>query len=162
MLASRRAFSLAEVLLAIAILAMAIVALFNLAGSAIKNASRTESLALAGDLAERELSRAIYSVTNDQPAGSLANFWNNDFLTVPLRQGNVMVNNLEFQFAIYAQTLNDAASGSPVGMTTVTSNRVKKVDIEVYWMQASATSPRQGYGRLRTGATRIVNEVARP
>ena len=159
---SPRAFSLAEVLLSVGILAMALVALFNLAGSALKNSSRTENLALAGDVAELELNREIYGAIHDQPSGSRAQFWDNEFVSAPWRQGSTRVNGMDFQYSIYAQTLNDSLTGKPVGQTAATSNRIKKVDIVVWWMHSSAEPGRQGYGRLSTGACRIVNEVAQP
>ena len=153
-----RAFSLAEVLLSVAILALALLAMFNLIGSALKSSSRTENLAIAGDVAEQQLTRNIYAAVNDQPAGSAKEFWDQDYLDLPWRQGSQKVNRMDFHYAIYAQTLNDAQSGKPAG----NNNRLKKVDILVWWMHSSSQGSRQGYGQLRTGATRLVNELAPP
>lgn len=162
MTAYRRAFSLAEVLLSVGIMAMALVALFNLVGSALKNSSRTENLAVAGDVAEQQLNREIYGALNDQPGGARDDFWKNDFVALAWRQGTRQVNHMDFHYAIYAQTVNDAVTGKPIGLTSAKSNRIKKVDIVVWWMHASPHGGRQGYGRLRTGATRIVNEMPVP
>lgn len=157
----KRGFSLAEVMFAIGILAMALIALLNLAGSALKNSSRTENLALATDLAEREISRAIYSAMNDQPAGSFAQFWDQEYTSMPWRQGTRQLNGMDFQFAIYAQTVADPLTGKPVG-AGASDNRIKKVDILVWWMHSDPKQGRQGYGQLRTAASRIVNEQAKP
>lgn len=158
----RLAFSLAEVLLSVGILAMALVALFNLAGSALKNSSRTENLSVAGDVAEQQLSRAIYGALNDDPSGARQEFWDSNFVDNPWRQGSSQVNSMDFHYLIYAQTVNDALSGKPLGTSNAKSNRIKKVDIVVWWMHSAPDGGRQGYGRLRTGASRLVNEMATP
>lgn len=151
-----RAFSLAEVVLSLAILGLALLAMFNLIGSALRSSSRTENLAIAGDVAEQQLTRNIYGAVNNRPAGSSKQFWDQDYVDIPWRQGSQQVNQMDFHYAIYAQTLNDAQSGKPAG----NSNRLKKVDIVVWWMHSDSQGGRQGYGQLRTGGTRLVNELA--
>lgn len=151
------AFSLAEVVLSVAILALALLAMFSLIGTALRSSSRTENLAIAGDVAEQQLTRNIYGAVNDQPAGSSMQFWDQDYIDIPWRQGHQQVNQMDFHYAIYAQTLNDAQTGKPAGGNP---NRLKKVDIVVWWMHSSPQGGRQGYGQLRTGGTRLVNELA--
>ncbi|MFN8606379.1 MAG: hypothetical protein U0931_02530 [Vulcanimicrobiota bacterium] len=153
-----QALSLAEVILSVAILALALLAMLNLIGSALRSSSRTENLAIAGDVAEQQLTRNIYAAINDLPAGSSKKFWDQDYTDLAWRQGSQQVNHMDFHYAIYAQTLTDAQTGKPAG----NFNRLKKVDIVVWWMHSSSQGGRQGYGQLRTGATRLVNELAPP
>lgn len=153
-----RAFSLAEFLVSLGIMAMALVALFNLAGSAVKMSSKTENLAIAGDIAELQMNKEVRLALLDQPPGAREEFWNGDFASLPWREGKVTVNNTEFKYEIFALTVMDSQTGKPLGQELTTENRVKKVEIVIWWMTSEADRERQGYGRLSTSATRLFNE----
>jgi type II secretory pathway pseudopilin PulG len=152
-----RGFSLAEVILSLGILAMAFVALMNLTGSAVKVSSKSENLAVATDLAEKEMTSALQKVLADEPPGSSEEFWENDWTEQPWREGTVKVNRMEFSYAIHAKTLQDTEGGE-LGESTP-NNRVKKVDISVWWMTEEPGEGRTGYGELSVEATRLLNEV---
>lgn len=104
-------------------------------------------------LAERELTRAVYGAVSSGDPG----FFAQNSATVPWRVGNSLVGNTDFSYAIYAQTVSDAATGNDLGQGEL-NNHLKKVDIVVYWWDGQVRA-RAGQGQLRTTASLLVNEL---
>lgn len=155
----RTAFTLAEVLLALGVVVLTILATTAFTIAVLRATQKTTDQPVGTLVAERLLSEEIYRAQSDSPPGARASFWDNDWVSTPFRTGTVRRNETDYQYWIYAETVNDLTTGQPLGNGgTVTNNRVKKVDIAVSWFGAQGGT-RGGYGRLLRTATRLVNEA---
>ncbi len=151
MTSNSRGFTLAEILISTGVLAVAMLGLLSLCATGLKANKKSVTTLTAAQVADRQLKRAIAkAVVEDIPAGSRERFWDEEY-SYPSRAwatGKETVGSTDFSYAIYASTL-------PL-TTTVTANRVKRVDIAVWWW--SEDGRREGYGRLQQQACRLVNE----
>ncbi|MGE0489394.1 MAG: type II secretion system protein J [Vulcanimicrobiota bacterium] len=158
----RQGFTLAEMILAIAFAAVAILTLLVLCGSALRANQRTADSTLAETLARSEFERLRARVAGDEPAGCHDSFWNHTGpgpWTPPWNpSGQVRLDRTDFSLTIYAETVPDATTGFALGtgLTGVEhpDNRVKKVDLVISWMDGE----RQGYGRTTIHRSRLVCE----
>jgi type II secretory pathway pseudopilin PulG len=148
-------FSLGELILAIALLGLAVLALLSVVGSVLKSSAKSNLNTIGMEVARTQLQRTISSALTDSPVGSRDLFWENEYVTSPLSTGTVKISKTDFNYEVYAQTINDVDSGNPLGIGTGNANRIKKVDVVVSWLGGS----RQGMGKTDTQLTRLVNEV---
>lgn len=145
-----------EVILGLGIVAVALMALASVAGSATRASQKGMGRSTAVMVAERQLTRHIQLAQNDSPAGAKALFWDAEYPypNIALATGQEPVGPVNFNYALYANTVRDpggVALGGPVA-----NNRLKKVDIVVWWW--SETGTRQGYGQLQYQTSRVVSE----
>ena len=69
-----------------------------------------------------------------------------------------MLNNqTEFFYKLDATTVRDTA-GQPFNGSNLANNRLKLVQVELYWWNPAPTSTRTGYGKLTTTVTRLIRE----
>lgn len=155
---SQRAFSLPELLLAIALFAVAILSIVALSLSVLRTDRKTVDTGVAHSVARQVLLRSLEQVRTDQPGGSKVNFWNNNYVTQPFLKGKQNSNGTDFEYSIYAETVV-STSASPVG-GAVTGNRLKKVDVIVWWWNSDRAT-RTGYGKLQISTSRLVSEADR-
>lgn len=145
-----------ELVVAVGIFAVVILTLVALTASGIRAQRESQELANAALVARRQLERELDKVRQDSPAGTRAYFWDGDFTSSPFILDRTRVGPTEFTYAIYAHTVDDQISGAQLG-TGVANNRLKRVEIVVNWW-GSEQQQRQGYGKLSTRASVLVNE----
>ena len=155
-MSKRQGFSLAELIIALGLFAVAILSILGLSiliGKASQEADdRTIGSVVASSLADR----LIDQLRSDAPPGTRASFWDNEFGSAnPWEEGTLNNDGTEYQYRILASSVTDS-SGDPVGGTTP-NNRLKKVDISVWWW-GDENQQHQGYGTLKVISTRLVSE----
>lgn len=77
---------------------------------------------------------------------------------LPPLEGEVSLNKTVFHYRITHQTVTTSGS-DPLGGPSGRNNRLKKLNAVVWWA-GDESAARSGYGKLRTEATRLVNENA--
>jgi uncharacterized protein (TIGR02598 family) len=137
-------FSIAEVILALGLLSVAVLALIGLATTALQARQKSDDTVIAKQVAESQLTRVIELALDDEA-------YRNSFFdasgTEPFNEGNVTVGDTEYSFSISVNDLN----------LDVEPNRLVKVEAVVSWW-GGEESGRQGAGRLSTKLSRLVNE----
>ncbi|MBI3925298.1 MAG: hypothetical protein HY319_07155 [Armatimonadetes bacterium] len=148
----KKAATLIELVLAVGLLAVALLAVLALAIAAIRSEQKRTDTGTADQVAERQLNRELAAARTD-PA-----FWSFDYVSPPWKEDSVQVDGTWFDFKIYAQTVDNADLGGDLGTASGRAdNRLKKVDIVVWWWDSSAQA-RTGYGSLQTRLSRLVSE----
>jgi Tfp pilus assembly protein PilV len=150
-LSTRNGFSLAELLVALGLFAVCILTVLALSISIARSNQEGEDTGVAGTVANGLVEELVDRVRADQPPGLKADFWDNDYW----EEGTFLNNGTEYQYKISGSTVQDTG-GVDIG-NLAPGNRLKKVDIVVYWWD-SETTDRQGYGRLEMRNTRLVSE----
>jgi uncharacterized protein (TIGR02598 family) len=150
-------FTLPEVLLAVAILALTLFALISVAASSLQTRAKSNNLATAQALAETTVESVIRKAQSDaDPAPkSKSDFWESDFQKPgpPWEQKTVKVGTNEFRCEVYTKTIVE------LGGSGLEQNRIKRVDVTVYWWGGEQTGSRAGSGKLSVALSRLVNEV---
>ncbi|MEW6283149.1 MAG: hypothetical protein AB1758_31345 [Candidatus Eremiobacterota bacterium] len=144
------AFSLLEVLAAIGVVAVGMLALISVLCVGLKSDNKSLTTMTAVRLADRQLERSLARALTDSPGSRKDAFWSDEFSypARPLDTGQERVGSDTFHFAVYAESVPGLGGATP-------ENRVKKVDVYVWWW---GEGTRQGYGRLQTHTCRLVNE----
>lgn len=142
-----RAFSLIEILIALALLSLGALAMFSLWMASLQAGSKATQLAAAAAVADGELSRVVRAATLDDPPGELTRFWAQDYPTsgAAFSTGSVSAGGTAYDFEVHTQTVLSEPDGT---------NRIKQVLVTVTWWGGQ----RQGHGRLSTQASRLVTE----
>ena len=148
----RRGFTVLELIVAMGIFSVLALTVTALAFSTLRANTKGSLTQEAEALAEAQLQKAIYQAQCDSPPGSAAQFWDTEGI-VPPGQLSVSVGPTEYQYILYANTVPSV--GGP-------GNRLKKVDLVMWWWTSEADAARQGYGDLTVRATRLVSEADRP
>jgi Tfp pilus assembly protein PilV len=147
---NKRAFSVAELLISLTLMAVAILTVIGLTVTNMKVSRKATDTTTASLVAKTELERTILVGMSD------AAFWDNEHTVAPYADGTVVIDNTSFDFQVFASTVMDGAD--PLGTSNGdTENRLKKVDIVVYWWD-SESQDHQGYGRLEVHQSRLVAE----
>ncbi|ODT79833.1 hypothetical protein ABS71_00705 [bacterium SCN 62-11] len=155
-MSSRRAFSLAELLIAAALFTITILGVMALSLSVLKTQRKANDLGEGKSVAQATLGRLLDQVRTDNPAGTRAGFFNSNSGTNPFQSGTSRVGRTDFQYRTYVTTVTDALN-NPLG-GTLPNNRLKNVQVEVNWWGADQSQNRSGYGRLSTTFTQLVGE----
>jgi Tfp pilus assembly protein PilV len=147
-----RGFSVAELLLSLGFIAVAILTVLGLTATSLQAGREATDATTAALVAQTQLEKAIRTGKDDMV------FWNVDHTAVPYAPGSglVSVDGTTFEYEVFAETVKDTG-GSDVGTTVEAQNRLKKVDIVVHWWD-SDSQERQGYGKLEVRQTRLVAE----
>jgi Tfp pilus assembly protein PilV len=149
-------FSLAEMLVALGLISVAVLSVLALSISIAKGNQEGTDRATGAVVARQLVNRVLDRLRADIPAGTNADFWDNEHTSTPFDSGVFRSNNTDYQYKVYAQSVEDS-SGVSVGGTTP-DNRLKKVDVIVWWWDSEKTE-RQGYGKLEVRNTRLVSEA---
>lgn len=143
-------------MVALGLISVALLAVLALSISVARGNREGVDKTVGNVVATQLIDRLIDQLRADRPPGVKANFWGSDFIGSPFDQGTYTNNETEYQYKIFARTLNDSTGTSIGGVTP--DNRLKKVDIEVFWWD-SETQDRQGYGELKVTASRLLSEA---
>lgn len=147
----REGFTVSEVLVALALLAITFVSVLGVLAAGIREDKKgflKESAASVSELLQRRL---LKDVSRDDPPGARANFWSVDKpnRSDPYRQGEEMSGSTRFEYAICTETLVPSF-GSNDG------KRLKQIDVYVRW---SSDDARAGYGSTLHHDRLIVSEA---
>jgi Tfp pilus assembly protein PilV len=149
-------FSLGELLVALGLFAVAILAVLALSISAARGNREGFDTSVGSVVAVQLVDSLINQLKADEPAGVYDDFWDNDFTVTPYLTGSLVNNGTEFQYTVLATTVVDS-SGTEIG-SAVAGNRLKKVDVRVHWWDSESQN-RQGYGELKVVNTRLISEA---
>jgi Tfp pilus assembly protein PilV len=149
------AFTLGEVLVALGLIAVAILAVLALSITVARTSQESVDQSVGGLVATQILDSLIDNLRSDPPGGLRKKFLDNDFTSSPFDSGTIVNNGTEYEYEIFATTVTKT-DGSPIGETM--GRRLKKVDVVVSWWDAKDTQ-RQGYGKLQFFQSRLVGEA---
>jgi type II secretory pathway pseudopilin PulG len=141
-------FNLMELMLGLTLIAISALTLVALSFTAIASREKAESISEAMLVAEEQLSLAVFSVEN-LPEAQHDSFWG-AALTGPYSEGTIEIGPTDYNFRVEA---NDVPAG------TVEPNRLRKLDITVWWWSENPGESRTGQGLLTYAASRLVREV---
>ena len=148
-MARRPAFTLLELLVALGLVAVLGLTLIALDTASLRGNQKSILLHDAENLSDSQLQKVIYQAQHDSPSGYKTAFWATEGILAP-GQATVRLGATDFTYAIYANTVPGV--GAP-------GNRLKKVDIVMWWWTPEADRVRQGYGRLTVRSTRLIGEA---
>ncbi|MFA7482651.1 MAG: type II secretion system protein [Vulcanimicrobiota bacterium] len=141
-------FNLIELMLALTLIAIAALTLVALSFTAVASREKAESISDAMLVAEEQLALAVYSIETIPEADHDA-FWDNS-LTAPFSEGSARIGPTDYNFRVEATDV-------PTG--TLAPNRLRKLDITVWWWSENPGEGRVGSGQLSYSASRLVREI---
>lgn len=139
---ARRGFSVAEVLLALALITVTILALLGVSIYSLSADRKSRDLVAGQMVAEQALERLVYSVENNADAG----LWYQNDATTTYAQEVVTLTPTDYRVSTYVTDYG----GYPIG------RRLKLVECLVTWEGAPQGKVRQG--RLQVRTSRLVHE----
>lgn len=134
-----RGFSLAEVVLAVALAGVVVLSLVALGLSSLTGNQKAGDLSLVQSTAHQLLEEEIYSAQQSSGAA----LWSANSDTVPYKTAPVTQGNEQYTVALYAVDVSDAAVPS-----------LKRCRLRISWWGGDS---RQGYGNLHTEAIRFAS-----
>lgn len=152
----RQGFSLLEVVVSVGILAVGILTIIALFTQLLRASQKSSDSSLGVLAAESVLNKTISDILNDTGVVSRTDFWNGNSPPDSPIEGSLKAGQTLMTYRITYQTLVDTA-GDELG-DDLPENRVKKVDIILWWGTDDPSETRVGYGQLSTSASRIINE----
>ena len=154
---NNRGMSLAELMVAIMLLAICILTVLGLSLAVVRVDSKAAETSAGSVVADTLLQEVVAQVKADSPPGTKDSFWNNDHEV--WAQGSRVNNGPEFSYWISAVTVT-TTGGDSLGSADL-QNRLKKVDVRVRWFNdgSSEQSGRQGYGELEATISQLVPEA---
>ena len=157
---TQRGFTIAELLVAIGFFAVAVLTVLGLNLAVVRVDSKAIESAAGSVVADRLIQRTVAKVKADAPAGTRANFWVVDHVSVPWEEGTTRNGGTEFHYTVSAETVLDPA-GNPIGQSGAGPNRLEKIDVRVWWFSddTGSETSRAGYGRLEHKATKLITEA---
>lgn len=153
-LLNRRAFSLVEVLISLAIMSLALLTLVGVLVSGMKAQDKTDTATAGQALANQLLDRTLWQLANTHDT----QFWTGEFPadtdSLPFAQDDVTVGRTVYHYAIFAEyvVLNGERMDSDGN-----KNGLKRIQVRVWW-SPEKSRVKAGVGKLEVSATRIVNE----
>jgi len=142
-LGTRVAFSLAELILAIALVTIVLLTLVALSLTAMKSNRKATDSSTGQLVAEQRVDQLVYGMQSDTTAA----IWGHN-LPSAYSVDQVNVSNTDFTVAVYARDPDPAL---------VTPNRLKRVEVVTSWWNAGSSN-RAGIGELEARFVRIVRE----
>jgi len=150
-----RGFSLAEVILCLGILAVALVMTVNLFLSVQRGGDKNRHTATGTLVAETVLNQFLHDVYQGvHPTLTKATFFSADASL----SGSLALSSTEYFYQIDYQTVVSTA-GTELG-AGLGGNRLKAVQVTCWWWGAGPTSQRSGQGKLSVQLRKLVNENA--
>lgn len=137
-----------ELLLSLTLITVAALTLVALSFTAVASRQKAESITDAMLVAEEQLALAVHSVET-LPQAEHADFWDSA-QSAPYSEGTILIGETDYNFRV---TVEDVPTG------TAAPNRLRKMDIVVWWWSESPGEARVGSGQLNYSASRLVREV---
>lgn len=154
-----RGFGIAEALLAIGLIAVALMALIAQSTMLMGAAQKSDDTSVAGSVARTQLDRIAQAAMLDQPAGQRLAIWKQDSSTAPYIQTTEKVGNTDYSVEVFVTDVVNAKTGAPLGSgPTGAENpktRLKQLEATVTWWD-SKKQERPGMGKLELHAGRLL------
>ncbi len=146
-------FSLLELLVALGLATIATILVVATILKVVIPSQKATDLSAGYAMAQSVMQEEIYAVLDGTGVITKAAFLNNDSPPAAPISGARIVNDTNFDYRIYHQTLQDTVAAAPLGGSL--ENRVKKVDIVVWWWNQNPGDVRQDYGTLKVEASQL-------
>ncbi len=155
---SYRGFSLAEVLVAVLVMSIALVGASTVLLSSMRMEKKVSSGAVARALADELLERGVRRLP-----GSVneSGFWDGTHATLdnPWSEGTETVGRATFQYWITGEPVMNRRTGKVFGTDgAATGNGLARIRVTVRWT-GTEEEFRQGHGNLELVASRLVNRA---
>lgn len=138
----RVAFTLAEILLGVALAAVVVLTLVALSLTALKGNRKAADLTMAQNLAHQFIEQEIYGAQQEATAA----FWSQNSDQSPLVERELVVGDAAYQAALYVVDANSAATPG-----------LKRCRVRLSWW--GGEGDRAGYGRLFTEVVRFASRL---
>lgn len=154
-------FSLAEVLLAIGLLAIALLALIGQSTLLAKSSQKVDDSSVAYDVAQSVVERLAQEALLDQPAGRNLLAWQHDSEIEPYLDGSETIGFTEYTWEVYVTNITSDVSGETLGTGPTgaenENTRLKLFRVKVEWWGGEAQENRiKGVGKLRVETSRLM------
>ncbi|MCA9781616.1 MAG: hypothetical protein KC800_33090 [Candidatus Eremiobacteraeota bacterium] len=157
------AYSLAEVLLALGLLSIALLALVGQSTLLVKSNQKADDRSIALDLSRQVIERASQSAETDNPAGRNADIFNYTSAANPFVRDTERIGFTDYDYELYITDVTNQMSGSILGSgptgTESTHVRLKLFQAKVYWWNGE-TQSRTEYGKLEVETSRLIKVTA--
>lgn len=167
-LSHKTAFTLAEVLLALGLITIAILALLAQDTYLLSSNQKLDDTTIACDVATSALARTTQQIERDQPANRLATAWaSNDTLT-PFAIGTERVGTTDYSYEVFITDVVNQTNGKILGSgSTGTENpdtRLKLLTVSVTWWDQKKGGSSAARGSLKTEQSKLlkVTNVSTP
>lgn len=152
-----RAFTLAEVLLSLALMTIVIVTVAALFISMYRTQEKSARSSTGVRVAETVINSKLHSIFSGlEPGLTKAQFFTNDAPPQPPIDGKVDLSGTEYLYRMEYETVVQPA-GTTLG-SGLAENRLKVVQVTCWWWSPDATTNRAGYGKQTVTMRRMVNE----
>jgi Tfp pilus assembly protein PilV len=149
-LRKNKAFTLAELLLAVGLISIVVLTVLGLGISVLSGTRKSIDTTVGQQIAEAELQRSIYQA-EDSSSDPL---WSASSPSDSFQNYTIAVKSTSYAVALYAQDLYDSSTGLALGNSTF--NKSKKVDARVTWWNTGGVG-RTGYGLLQASASQVID-----
>lgn len=147
-------FNLAETIVALGVLSVVFIVVATLFTQLLRNSQKDSDLTAGALVAEKVMTERLQRIfANLDPVITKEQFFSQN---TPDLDGQVKLNNTVFEYRI-AHRLVVTSSGDPLGGPSGNENRLKKLNITVWWGNEEDET-RFGSGRQQIEASRLVNE----
>lgn len=141
-----RAFSLAELVLALGLITVVVLGLAGLALYSMTAGQKSRDLAAGELVAEQALERLVYDAESNPGAA----VWGQDSATAVYAQQLVTLDPTVFNVTTYVTNV------APTTFDPATNQRLKRLDVVVIWQEAQQGKANQG--RLQVASSRLLHE----
>ena len=149
-----KGFNLAEIIVALGILSGIFLVVAALFTQLLRGTKKEADLAAGALVAQKVMTQRLQSIyAGLDPVLTKDQFFSQD---TPDLEGTVTLNKSVYRYRMTHSLIEDS-SGDPFGGPAANENRLKKIDIIVWWGESEG-AVRAGAGKQQIEATRLVNE----
>lgn len=146
-------------MLGVGLLTLVILTMTAMVLTTLRSNQKGLTVGPAAQVAESFLDSELYRMDTDNPPGSRALFWStNGVWKDSSSSGQLVVGGQSYDYRCQVSTLMDTSGVAAGSVSNEAGNRLKKVDLSVWWMGARLTGDRAGMGRLEYATSRIISE----
>ena len=153
------AYSLAEVLLALGLLSIALLALIGQSTLLVKSNQKADDRSVALDLSEQVIKRVSQSAHTDTPPGRNADIFNFSSASTAFLNNQERIGFTDYDYELYISDVENQLSGAVLGTgltgTESTHVKLKLFQAKVYWWSGK-TESRAEYGKLEVETSRLI------
>lgn len=146
-------------MLGLGLVSLVILTMAAMITSTLRSNQKGISSVPAAQSAESLLDEQLYLMDNDLPPGARAQFWSaSGTWKDSSSNGALLRGDQSYDYTIRVSTVNDTSGVAAGSVSNEPGNRLKKVDLTLWWWGTRPTGQRVGMGRLEYRSSRIVNE----
>lgn len=149
-----KGFSLIELVISMAVLASVGLLVMATLARMLKPGQKAADLSTGVVVAQSVMEEEVHAILSGTGTMSKIDFWTNDSPPSSPITGNITVGGTDYSYRMDYRTVRDETTGDPLGGTEL-EKQAKKVDITVWWWNATAEETREGYGQLQTRTTQL-------